>query len=647
MHIKNKLLSIFTIFIMFLCIDRVNAKGNIEITDVSITDRSDSIKAEISKSNDLEINTNIEFYNKDDYVTFKIGVKNNTGEIINIDSISDDIKNEYLLTNYELDNKKINDGETFYFYTTLKYNKVISDKILNIDDVFKIIINYNNGKSSSIDVNPDTGDSVLKYFIVFVLAAISLLLFILMKNKKKKLLILFLSLMTIPCIGNALSMKYNIDVKNNIILHGRYTQFKTGTEVNKQFKLLAGNTIAENDDSTVIEDTNIKSIVRATSLPQNMTMSNNNIISTEESTVPIYAWYDNGTLYYYTEIEKPLLNEDSSNLFMNLTSVETIDLTTINTKNVENMSLMFIYCKNLKELDLSKFNTSNVTNMKSMFACCESLEKLDLTSFDTSKVTNMYALFAQCYKLKDLNLSSFNTSKVTNMAGMFQCCISLVTLDLSSFNTSNVTDMQVMFISQKQYGEMKLEEIKGIENFDTSNVTNMRGMFQLCTSLKELDLSKWDTSKVTDMKNMFYKCSSLVILDLSNFDTSNVTSMDSMFHFCEGLTSLNVSNFDTSNVTSMKYMFYNSKSLTSLDISSFNTTKVTNMYSMFSQLHNITTIYVSEKFTTDNVTDSTNMFTNSKNIVGGNGTAYDSSKIDKEYARIDTAETPGYFTLKN
>ena len=125
MHIKKKYLSIITVFIMVLCIDRVNAKGNIEITDVSITDRSESIKAEITKTNDLEINTNAEFYNKDDYVTFKIGVKNNTGEVINIDSISDNIKNEYLLTNYTLDNKKIKNGESFYLYTTMKYNKLI------------------------------------------------------------------------------------------------------------------------------------------------------------------------------------------------------------------------------------------------------------------------------------------------------------------------------------------------------------------------------------------------------------------------------------------------------------------------------------------------------------------------------------------
>ena len=38
------------------------------------------------------------------------------------------------------------------------------------------------------------------------------------------------------------------------------------------------------------------------------------------------------------------------------------------------------------------------------------------------------------------------------------------------------------------------------------------------------------------------------------------------------------------------------------------------------------------------------MFWNSKEIVGGNGTTYNSSYLDATYARIDTEETPGYLT---
>jgi hypothetical protein len=40
------------------------------------------------------------------------------------------------------------------------------------------------------------------------------------------------------------------------------------------------------------------------------------------------------------------------------------------------------------------------------------------------------------------------------------------------------------------------------------------------------------------------------------------------------------------------------------------------------------------------------MFYDCPKLVGGNGTAYNSSYIDKTYARIDTAEIPGYLTAK-
>lgn len=48
--------------------------------------------------------------------------------------------------------------------------------------------------------------------------------------------------------------------------------------------------------------------------------------------------------------------------------------------------------------------------------------------------------------------------------------------------------------------------------------------------------------------------------------------------------------------------------------------------------------------TTSAVTNSTNMFYGCTKLVGENGTIYDSSHVDKEYARIDKTGEPGYFT---
>ena len=110
-------------------------------------------------------------------------------------------------------------------------------------------------------------------------------------------------------------------------------------------------------------------------------------------------------------------------------------------------------------------------------------------------------------------------------------------------------------------------------------------------------------------------------------------------------TSINVSSFNTSNVTSMGGMFSSTKA-TTLDLSSFNTSKVTNMNYMFNKAANLKTIYASNNFVTTRVNTSTNMFNGDTNISGGFGTKYNSSKIDKTYAKIDNCNNRGYLTDK-
>ena len=180
-----------------------------------------------------------------------------------------------------------------------------------------------------------------------------------------------------------------------------------------------------------------------------------------------------------------------------------------------------------------------------------------------------------------------------------------------------------------------------LSSFDTSNVTNMSYMFS-DSQATTLDVSNFNTSNVTDMSFMF-EATQAVTLDVSNFNTSNVTNMGAMFYGSQAPT-LDVSNFNTSNVTNMSSMFSDSQA-TTLDVSNFNISNVTDMSYMFSYAANLKTIYASNKFNTNNVTSSTDMFTGSTNLVGGAGTKYNSSHVDKTYARIDGGtSSPGYFT---
>jgi surface protein len=199
-----------------------------------------------------------------------------------------------------------------------------------------------------------------------------------------------------------------------------------------------------------------------------------------------------------------------------------------------------------------------------MFGGCSSLESINLSGLDTSMVTNMCNMFSGCSSLESLNLSSFDTSKVTSMGYMFSSCTKLASLDVSSFDTSKVTDMSCMFSGCSSLTSLNLGGC-----FNTSNVTYMGHMFYNCSSLTSLDLGeKFSTSNVTDMSSMFSACTNLALLDFGEtFNTSNVTNMSEMFYGCSALTSLDLSSFDTSRATTMSGMFNGDSSLREIKLS--------------------------------------------------------------------------------
>lgn len=186
-------------------------------------------------------------------------------------------------------------------------------------------------------------------------------------------------------------------------------------------------------------------------------------------------------------------------------------------------------------------------------------------------------------------------------------------------------------------------ETVDLSNADFSKVETMSGMFSLCEHLTDVDLKGIDTSNVKDMRNMFYQCFSLPSVDLSGWDTSNVTNMDSMFESCILIKSVDMSGLDTSSVTNMRDLFRGCYELETV-IMPMNTEKVTNMACMFYYCNALKTVMVTSGWSMENVEDTSSMFNDCKKIVGENGTVYDASIYDGQYARIDTADAPGYLT---
>ena len=166
---------------------------------------------------------------------------------------------------------------------------------------------------------------------------------------------------------------------------------------------------------------------------------------------------------------KVTANKDSSYLFEGYENLEAIEgLENLETRQVENMSRMFLDCRSLRTLDVSHFDTRQVRDMSGMFAGCTGLEKLDVSHFNTSRVENMIGMFWQCEGLEELDVSHFDTGQVLSMKLMFCDCCNLTRLDVSNFKVNQIWSW------------------------------DMKDMFLACDNLEELDISGFDERKNDD-----------------------------------------------------------------------------------------------------------------------------------------------------
>ncbi len=385
-------------------------------------------------------------------------------------------------------------------------------------------------------------------------------------------------------------------------------------------------------------------------------------IALTTSNFPVYVWTANNKTYWWSEAEDVYMNQTSSQMFADLNSVESIDLRSLNTSNVQIMGSMFQNDYALTSINVSEIDTRNVTSVAGMFIRCTSLATLDFSKFDTSKVENMQSMFKET-AFTELDLSDWNTSSLTNAITVFPAMPNLEKLDLSGWDFSKLnhafsrviaehsqpgkypaatvskpktiilddaifpTDMSNAFMNNS-YGIMSRLEGISLDNVDTTRVNNMSGMFQGATSLTSLDLTGFDFGNVRNMSKMFYKASTLETITFANdIDTGSATNMASMFNEATSLSNVDVSHFNTEKVENMNGMFRFTPNLTNVDVSNFSTdslkgsleslfsyngaavldlsgwdtSRVTIMRNLFLRNTAVTTIYASDSFVVSQV----------------------------------------------
>ena len=189
-------------------------------------------------------------------------------------------------------------------------------------------------------------------------------------------------------------------------------------------------------------------------MPDMSEMTDANIISTEESDIPVYCWKDGTALKWWSKAK------------------------TVKT----DISLASVFKGYIKLSDIS-----------------------GLGDIDIGNLMRMGGIFEGCSSLTDLSpLASWNTGNMTEMFNMFEGCSSLTDLSpLASWNTGNMTGMSHMFDSCRS-----LIDLSPIANWNTGNVTSMYSMFDGCSLANASGINDWDISKVTNFNYMFYKCPS-------------------------------------------------------------------------------------------------------------------------------------------
>ena len=303
-----------------------------------------------------------------------------------------------------------------------------------------------------------------------------------------------------------------------------------GETLNARMKVLAGKKNAD----CYTADTKITAIQHSIQEPSDEIKTNpTSLVSTEDSEVPVYMWFEDGTIKWWSAANSVVANS--------------------------NLNYLCHYMTNLIDISgLSDLDTKDVTSMRSTFSACNNLTDLTaLKRWDTRNLIDVSCIFSRCTSLSDLTpLASWNTNNITNMGDMFKECINLLNLNpLTNWNTSNVTSMNNMFFQCAS-----LASLTPIANWDTDNLTTMFYMFYECTSLVNLTpLTNWNTEKVVNMNGIFDSCSSIVDLSpLASWNTGNVTTMSYMFSGCTKLANPSaINNWDISSVTAFKYMFRN------------------------------------------------------------------------------------------
>ena len=233
----KKILILLLLIIPFIVKAETCDINKITIEEISIDNRNGNViektEATIDNNIDLDLNMN----NVGDNITYKITIKNNSYEDIEINE--ENIKNsEYI--KYSIYNEEesllIKARTSKTVFLKIKYEKEVPEELL-VNDTYDDEMELSLALSSVGLINPKTG--IVNYsVIIFAILLLGLSFYIVFRNKKYLYVLIIGFAFVIPIVLNA-SCKYNINIKANVKITS-LAEFDIGMIVNEKMRLLAG-----------------------------------------------------------------------------------------------------------------------------------------------------------------------------------------------------------------------------------------------------------------------------------------------------------------------------------------------------------------------------------------------------------------------
>ena len=507
---KIKKLIVYFVFFLLLYPYAINAEickqDDIKIEKVELTEiKGNAEETSESNNENNQINVNAKMNVIGDSITYKVTIKNtsNSDYIFDQTQITKDYINYDI--SYEDDSNIVKAGEEKIIYLRLNYQE--KPQIENLSNgVFtsnnQVSFNLINESGSIIDeiINPETRNKTIISLLIITISIGTIL--IIKKKIKTPTIIIIISLILIPQIVKAVCT-CTLDIHLNLEIDAKEATFLPGREVNIKMKELAGDDTSTNPTGYNFEDNNITSVKYSETEPIESERQEKNIVSTADSGYPIYMWYENNTIYWWSEDKTPSLNEDASVMFFEVTNLNDISgVQNFDSSTTKTFLYLFGYCNLTSIRDLSLWNVSKAYNFFGIFRKNSNLESLDgLENWDVSNAVNMNGLFADCTSLTDISsIANWDTSNVVNMSSIFVSCPFLSDINsVANWNLSNVLSTTGMFGYCNS-----LTDLTPLKNWNVSNVTDMTSMFKACYSLESLNgLENWDVAKVMSYKQMF------------------------------------------------------------------------------------------------------------------------------------------------